>query len=366
MRDHWNNCIVHDGDAVDKFVESYFAQKDRRCLLVAGAGFDPRALRLPIMLGQALGDRLSAFLVREERLDSAEALRIQADGNEAELRKLIRDPVVETIRVFDPADNAPVGGQRIIDALKRFQWPDGITDVLLDMSALSTGVAFPTASYLLQYCEAREGLNFHIMISSNPELDAQIVGEPYATPSMVRGFSGPGAASQLPVARIWLPQLATGRMGTLQKILAAQDNPYKICPMLPFPARNPRRADDLLAEFLPLLDEGTIDARDFLYVSERNPLDSFRKLSMLKARYDRSMEGVFQPELLLSPVGSKVMAVGAMMAALKYDLPVQHVENIRYEYDPQRTAGIGEREDLKVHIWLHGPIYAGYQSPSSQ
>jgi hypothetical protein len=365
MRDHWNNCIMHDDDAVDRFIESYFGRADRHCFLVAGAGFDPRARSITSKLSATMNGRLTGLLIREERLEAPQTLRSKADGNEEAMSKLLRKAIVETVRVFDPNDNAPVGGQRIIEALRRVAWPDQITDVVLDMSALSTGIAFPAAAYLLQHCEAREGLSFHIMISSNPELDAQIVGEPYAMPSTVRGYAGEGTSGPLPIARIWLPQLAKGRMSTLQKILAAQDSQYRICPILPFPARNPRRADDLLAEFLELLDERTIDARDFIYVSERNPLDSYRKLSMLKARYDRSMAGVYHPELLLSPVGSKVMAVGAMMAALKHNLPVQHVENVRYEYDAQRTAGVGEPKDLKVHIWLHGPIYAGYRPPAA-
>jgi hypothetical protein len=365
MRDHWNNCIMHDDEEVSRFILGYFGREDRRCFLVAGAGFDPRAQQVATKLSETMGGRLRALLIREERLDAAEALRVQADDNEVAIRKLIHEPIVEAVRVFDSTDNAPVGGQRTIELLRQLEWPEGITDVVLDMSALSTGVAFPAASYLLQYCEAHEGLSFHIMISSNPELDSQIIGEPYATPSMVRGFAGEGPAGLLPVARIWLPQLAAGRRGTLEKILAAQESPYKICPILPFPARNPRRADDLLAEFRPLLDERAVDARDFIYVSERNPLDSFRKLSMLKERYDRTMKDVYQPELLLSPVGSKVMAVGAMMAALKHNLPIQHVENVRYEYAPRRTSGVGEPRNRSVHIWLHGPVYAGYNPPAA-
>lgn len=363
MRAHWNNCIMHDDEAVDRFIASYFQGEDRRCLLVGGAGFDPRADKIAGKLSQAMGDRLQGFLIREERSDSAQSLRTRADENEAAMRRFVEASTVVSVRIFDAEDNAPVGGQRIVEALRNMTWPDGVTDVVLDMSALSTGVAFPAARYLLEYCEAHDGMSFHIMISSNPELDAQIVGEPYATPSMVRGFSGPGAGGQFPVARVWLPQLAAGRMPTLQKILAAQDSPYRICPILPFPAQNPRRADDLLAEFRELLDERTVDVRDFIYVSERNPLDTFRKLSTLKQRYDRTMDGVYQPELLLSPLGSKVMAVGAMMAAIQHDLPVQHVENVRYDYDPQGAAKPGDPQHLTVHIWLHGPIYAGYETP---
>jgi hypothetical protein len=360
MRPHWNNCIMHADTEVDDFIGDYFAGKDRHCLLVAGAGFDPRARKVAAKLSAALSDRLHGFLIREERFDPADSLRTSADENERAMRKLVPAAHVVNVRVFDPQDGAPVGGQRIAEALSVFVWPPRITDVVLDMSALSTGVGFPTARFLLESCEAREDVSFHVMISSNPELDAQIVGEPYSTPTLVRGFAGRGANGILPVARIWLPQLASGRLPTLNKILASQSSPYKICPILPFPARNPRRADDLIAEFLPLLQERAIDARDFIYVSERNPLDTYRKLSTLKRRYDRTVEDVYDPELLLSPVGSKVMAVGAMMAAIEHDLPVQHVENVRYDYDPQRVIDGAEPDDLTVHIWLHGPTYAGY------
>ena len=364
MRRHWDSCITHQNGAVDTFIKDYFDANDRRVLLVAGAGFDPRSRKIAEKLQAALGGHLVGFLVREERGDPAENLRQAADENQAMLTTLIQQSHVVRVRVFDEIDGAPVGGQRIAGELAAYQWPEGLTDIVLDVSALSTGIAFPIARYLLDHCESREGLNFHIMISSNPELDARIVGEPYGVASHVRGFSGAlSGSAERPIARIWLPQLARGRTATLEKIRAAQGHVYKVCPILPFPARDPRRADDLIAEFMPMIIRDGIDARDFIYVSEHNPLDFYRKLATLKKRYDRTVEDIYEPELVLSPVGSKVMAVGAMMAAIEHGMPVQHVENLRYDYDPSRPSGDPEQADMTVHIWLHGPIYAGYQLP---
>ncbi|RYG89166.1 MAG: hypothetical protein EON59_01920 [Alphaproteobacteria bacterium] len=362
MREHWNNCIVHENDKVDDFIARYFTAEDRKCLILAGAGFDPRAQTIAAKLAGTLGDRLHGILVREERMEAAPQLRDAADANEAAMRGLIPGAEVHPIRIFDLVDKAPVGGQRIVDLLKRYPWPAGVTDVVLDMSALSTGIAFPAARFLLAYCEARPEMSFHLMIASNPELEARIVGEPHDTPSVVRGYAALPRETDLPVSRIWLPQLASGRQATLDRIQASLDSTYRICPMLPFPARNPRRADDLLTEFRPFLDDRTVDARDFLYVSERNPLDTFRKLSTLNRRHADSMRTVYEPELMLSPIGSKVMAIGAMMAAIEHQLPVHHVENVRYDYDD--TAGADERpEDLTLHVWLDGPVYAGYPEP---
>jgi len=158
--------------------------------LLAGAGFDPRSRRIAEKLHATLGDRLRAILIREERADPAEQLRSAADSNETLLSTLIAETRVESIRIFSSEDGAPVGGQRIVEMLEAFTWPEEITDVVLDFSALSTGIGFPMARYILTLCEGRANLNFHIMISSNPELDASIVGEPYDSPSFVRGFSG--------------------------------------------------------------------------------------------------------------------------------------------------------------------------------
>ncbi|NOT39071.1 MAG: hypothetical protein HOP13_01105, partial [Alphaproteobacteria bacterium] len=272
---------------------------------------------------------------------------------------------VERVDVF-AQDGAPVAGARVAEMLRSFRVPDGTTDIVLDKSALSIGVGFPIARFLLDKCEAAGNINFHIMIVSNPELDARIFGEPDDRVINVRGFAGSSVtAGEEKLARIWVPQLSHRKASALTKIRAASgDTVYKICPTLPFPARNPRRADELIAEFEGQLRAWDVDARDIIYVSERNPLDSYRTLSTLKLRYDRTVDGVFVPQLVLSPIGSKVMATGAMMAAIEHDLPVQYVETLRYEFDPPNPAG-DRPDDMMVHLWLQGPIYAGLRAPSS-
>ena len=57
MRAHWANCITHFDEEVKAFIADYFSRGDRRCLLVAGAGFDPRAQIVADRLASALGPR---------------------------------------------------------------------------------------------------------------------------------------------------------------------------------------------------------------------------------------------------------------------------------------------------------------------
>ncbi|MER9240915.1 hypothetical protein [Mesorhizobium sp. M0633] len=361
MREHWSNCVTHfDSTALD-FIARYFARPDRKCLLIGGAGFDPRSQIVSKNLAAAQGGRLRAIYIREERGQPDRDLVEVAEGNEAALKAIAPGAEVWAVPIFDEQDNAPIGGARIAERLRRYKIPDDVTDIVLDMSALSLGVAFPAAKLVLERSEGRPTLNFHLMIASDPDLDARIVAEPSARSQAVRGFSGAlGMATSLRPARIWLPQLAPGKRATLAKIRVGLDDIYKVCPILPFPATDPRRADALIQEYgEEIRGDWSVDPRDYMYVSERNPLDAYRTLDTLKHRYDRTVEGVFAPQLILSPVGSKVMAAGAMMAAIRHSLPVQYVEALRYDINPQVQAVQQDRMTL-VHLWLDGSIYDSY------
>lgn len=360
MRSHWANCITNFDEDVDEFVADYFVEPSRRVLLVAAAGFDPRSRRIAQMLSSVLGDRLSSLFIREERPASSAALFEQADKNEAALRAIVPNCNILKVEIFAD-DSAPVGGARIIKLLGEHPIADDVTDVILDLSALSIGVGFPAARLLLEDCEAATNRAFHLMIVSNPELDDRISGVPCSRPSPVKGFSPPMEADgEQDLAQIWIPQLARGRMSALTQIGIAIGRCYKICPLLPFPSRNPRRADDLLSEYqTALVDEWEVDPRDVVYASEKNPLDCYRTLSTLKVRFDRTMAGTYEPRMVLSPVGSKVLAAGALMAAIEHEMAVQYIETESYSFvgTPDMPANL---PDMTVHLILSGPIYSSY------
>lgn len=359
MREHWSNCITNFDDDVAAFVRDYFADTSRKVLLVAAAGFDPRSQRVSNMLADVLGDRLSAFYIREERPGATEDLVKRADANEVALKSIIPGAKVFSLSVFAD-DGAPVGGARLVSELIANPIADDVTDVILDVSALSIGIGFPAAKLLLEECELDGTRAFHLMIVSNPELDDRIASVPSGRVSPVKGFAPDVGMSTLEVAQIWIPQLAHGRATTLTQIGASTGDWYKICPVLPFPARNPRRADDLLTEYQSeLVDEWEIDPRDIVYASEKNPLDCYRTLSTLKKRFDRTMDGTYEPRMVLSPLGSKVLAAGAMMAAIEHGMSVQYVETESYDFSATQSSS-SDLPDMMVHLVLSGPLYQNY------
>jgi hypothetical protein len=72
---------------------------------------------------------------------------------------------------------------------------------------------------------------------------------------------------------------------------------------------------------------------------------------------EEQRRGVFEERsvVVLSPVGTKAVALGALMAAIERDLPGVYVEALKYDPAPKEAPVQTEAELL--HVWLHGDAY---------
>ena len=350
----WDPCIVHRGDDVDGFLAHISAGPDRRILLVAGAGFDPRACAVAARLRDT--DAVThALLIKEERSNPPQELLDRANANEAALLATLAEREVQSVNVFG-SDGAVVGGRNVVNILRR-QGLDSTTDVVVDVSALSVGTSFPIIRYFVErIVHGKESTNLHLFIAHDPHLDAGIRATASDTPSYVHGFKGRSTLyDTTDAARLWLPQLATGRRRALTKLYDFVD-PHDTCPILPFPATNPRLGDELAEEYLTEFEvTWEVDTRNIVYADEGDPLDLYRTILKLDDLRQNVFEATGGSMLILSPLGSKVMALGALMAALERDLPVAHLESIGYELE----ALVPETIDPPrlIHVWLEGEVY---------
>jgi hypothetical protein len=129
-----------------------------------------------------------------------------------------------------------------------------------------------------------------------------------------------------------------------------------VCPILPFPSKNPRAGDLLAEHFLEQLERAwEVDGRNIIYAAEDDPLDVYRTILDI----EEQRRSVFEDRsvVVLSPVGTKAVALGSLMAALERDLPVVYVEALKYD-QPAREATMQTDAEL-LHVWLHGDAYAG-------
>lgn len=342
----------------------YFAEPSRRCLLVAGAGFDPRSTTVARLLaGSVKQGAMAALFVRERRPKPDVDLVERGERHADALSSLVSGAAITDVEVLSAEDGAVVGGHRVVKVLRDggYDTLHGVTDVVLDMSALSIGISFPIAQFLLKACErAGSDTNFHVLAASHPQVDGAIASIYNDTVDPIRGFSGGidlGDGDQEP--KIWLPLLAPGRGPALQRIRDKMRGPVSVCPVLPISQRNPRAAEELIEEFQSeLYQEWEVDPRNLVYAIEDDPLDFYRTVSAINARYGRVFKGVTPSHTVLSPSGNKVLAIGALMAALEHELAVRYVEAVEYSVDWAAVETADPEASSLVHVWLHGTPYS--------
>jgi hypothetical protein len=224
---------VHYGPAVEQFIADYFATNEGQVIFVAGAGFDPRSNAVAARVARA-GASVKGIFIQENRPNPVASLVARASTNAQVLHEAIPKHTTIAIDIFGN-DGAVVGGRSVITALSG-QSLDGVSDVIVDISALSVGTSFPIIRYLVKVAERRNGhMNLHLFVAHDPPLDAAIQSIPSDAPSYVHGFKGAATLDSVSAAaRLWLPQLATGRRGALARLYSFVD-PHDTCPILPFP-----------------------------------------------------------------------------------------------------------------------------------
>jgi hypothetical protein len=154
-----------------------------------------------------------------------------------------------------------------------------------------------------------------------------------------------------------MPQLGQGKRAVLELVHKFVE-PHAVCPILPFPATAPRFPDRLIESYGDLFESSwQVDARDLVYAHEKSPVDLYRTILVIDEARKRVFKEMGGSQIILSPVGSKALALGMLMAALERDFAVVLVESLPYSATPDvlnvQTAPRGEL----VHIWLRGEAY---------
>ena len=354
----WHDAVNHLGEDVAEFLESLLAQAERSILYVAGAGFDPRASHLGTVISRQPAVR-RALLIRENRPDPEPELLRRAEENEALLRMAFPTHEVIHINVFDQ-DHAVVGGQEAVREIRLRVMAEnglaGITDVFVDMSAMSIGISFPIVGLLYELL-AESSINLHLIAATGgQEVEAAIVAEHAENYQNPWGFKGDQSKSDSSW-RLWIPQLSSSK-STAFSILFQELSPQETVPIFPFPARNPRGVENLIDQFSrELVHEWRVDTRHMLFAAEDDPLDLYRTVSRIHAsRKDVYTLAGETAETVLSPLGSKALAIGALLATLEHRLPVAYVEARRFELPP---GGFTSQADPAryVHVWVLGEVY---------
>lgn len=354
----WLNCVTHSKDNTVSFLEEHFGESHRRALLVGGAGFDPRSTTSPRILHGIMGERLSVWLIKEERPDAATRLIERAAQNLSRLKEELVDLAVSEVQVLSE-DLSVIGGRRAVELL-RPHIGGSLTDIVVDQSALSCGVGFPVIRFLIEWADRSGGApNVHVLVAPDAQLDRQIQSTSVDSSKEIHGFKGRfGLQETSEAAILWVPQLEFGKRQSLDRIYNDIE-PHDVCPVIPFPSTEPRAGDRLLEHFeTEIMQTWEVAPGNLIYAAENNPLDLYRTV----LRMDGERSDVFRETggslLVLTPSGSKTLALGAMMAAVERDLPMRYVESIGYELQGKEVDQPTENKLELLHLWLCGEPYS--------
>jgi len=130
------------------------------------------------------------------------------------------------------------------------------TDIILDVSSLPRVVYLALMTGILDKlipdktapdALLAKGVNFQVLVAEDAALDGKIRSEdPSNDLVIIPGFSSAlHAESVQDWPMVWFPVLGENRVSQLEKVMALASIPTsaEICPVVPHPSRDPRRAD---------------------------------------------------------------------------------------------------------------------------
>ncbi|WP_231938562.1 hypothetical protein [Arthrobacter sp. B6] len=352
----WYDYVLAEGTEQSELLWTGACREGQRVLLICGSGFDPRTLDTPRRISAQDWKDLSVLALRPgasgEHEDAEEASR----NNAAELRLLFgeRLNIVSSPTVQDPNTVGTVLSRQLQSEYHVLDFDT----VIVDMSGLPSSISFTVLQLLLQQSlpgvpsDKRFDGNLLVTVSEDVSTDERIIASGLGSAGILAGFARLPDQSR---TCIWVPVLGSGASEEL-RALATLLEPDEVCPVIPFPSRDPRRGDDLVLEHRVLLiDELQFEPRNVLYASETNPFDLYRQLVWLAQRYRTALEPLGGATVVVSEHTSKILSLGVLLAAHEAKIVIGYVRPMAYQLvDPVSN----DRRPSIYTAWLTGEPYA--------
>lgn len=366
----WRDYVLVRGKEFESFWKEHGNEPSRRILFIVGRGFDPRATlgleKLAHTTDKCTIDVLALEMIDESTGGTTDH-RDAAEKNWERIIGLVGTRGTANIHKvhFRSPEGRRIADRSAANTLNDRSVIDGYTDVVVDISSMPRVVYFPLLSRLLYFYdelfkESVQGPNIHVIVSEDPNLDTVIhkfgIDE---TAAFLHPFEGPfNREAKGGKATVWIPVLGESRTTEFERILDLV-KPEEVCPVLPSPARNPRRGDDIVMEYQHLLfDQLRIDPRNIIYASEFNSFDVYRQVRGTVMHYHEVLELIDGCRIALSAMCSKVMSLGILLVAYElkssnFEVGIAHIECQGYEIPKDPKIEVEH-----VGIWLAGECYA--------
>ncbi|HUU26505.1 MAG TPA: hypothetical protein VM123_01715 [archaeon] len=365
----WDHYFLRRGNECSAFWKEYLSESRHKILFILGSGFDPRmCYGIRMLMEVSPGCVKECLLVEYNEGENSPSLRYNelVKKNFGDLSSIIgKKCVIQKTQVpmWSPDKKRRIGTMRASEAIQDNKIV-GFTDIIVDISSMPRGIYFPIIAKILFLLDTNGDLhhsvNLHVLIPEQISLDKDIQEEGIDNAaSYMHGFTSDLVqVSSARVPKIWIPVLGEGKQAQLIRIYD-HVAPNEICPVFPSPSVDPRRADELVAEYRELLfDRFLIEPTNFIYASEWNPFEVYRQIYRTIERYNVALEALGKCRVVVSALSSKLLSVGALLAAYEakrnnFMVGISQVETHGYRIQRQITSCDPELFSL----WVAGECY---------
>ena len=200
---------------------------------------------------------------------------------------------------------------------------ESYSDIIIDVSALPQTIYLCIINTLFK-CST-DSQRIYIVVNENYTTDMLIEpAQAEETAHEVQGYSSP--SEELNSVIIWYPILGEVNKAYLEKYLSFLKSHSRdvdeICPVVPFPSVNIRRADSIISQYSKtLFDDWGVDKKNIIYASETNPILVCNNLIQASESYRAALSPLGESKFVFSAITSKLMTIGMLLAA--FDLKSQ-------------------------------------------
>ena len=365
----WSPYVLIKGkqDIFDFWNQQF--NSNSKILFIVGKGFDIR-MNQGIHVLNSIKQNLNVqcLLIEFDEGDDSPSKRYASlvDNNVQQLFGLVKNIKTKNIKLINDSTRKlrRVGDRAAANIFSDINDLNEFTDIIVDISALPRGVFFSLIGKILILLDQnsknsnRLPQNLYVLTAENAKLDANIIEAGIDEEiNYTHGFTKNLELSKKnPI--VWFPMLGEDKQIQISKA-HARIIPNEICPVLPFPSKDPRRADALISEYHRLIFEVLrVESRNIIYVHEQNPFEVYRTLSLAISNYQRSLTELGGCRIAISVFSSKLLSIGALLTSYEDDnVGILNVEAQGYTI---RDQDILQELNLSTELfltWIYGEPY---------
>ncbi len=235
-------------------------------------------------------------------------------------------------------------------------------DVILDVSSLPRAFYFNIGKALFNKLSGYKSRNLFFAVSENVMIDEKIKKTPmYDNMEPLVGFrSMSSRESNLDRINILVSLMGDQNIDILRRIYT-HFQPSDIFPVLPFPAKDPRHADNLILKYHEFFTEKQFtEPQNITYADEQNPFELYRIVSNMIRGHQATFKPISDHVCFgIALLTSKLLSLGALLVGLEYNdcVTIYNVSSANYVIDDAIALRQFNENSEPFLLWITGEAY---------